>query len=82
VKKARARGFTFAVAAALVRPLLVVCICAGPIDTVEGTRKFICILLTKLTGTVVPFILTPTPLTSVGSVLAASCQVPVVAAIH
>src|SRR5271154_7207389 len=79
VKKAGARGSTFAVTAALVKPLLVVWICAVPGDSVAGTRKFTCVLLTKLTGTAVPLMVTPTPLTSVGSVLPVTCQVPVAA---
>src|ERR1700733_15290567 len=75
VKKAGARGFTFTVTAALVRPFLVVWVWAGPGDTVEGTRKFTCVLLTKLTGTAVPLMVTLTPLTSVGSVLPVSSHV-------
>src|SRR5580704_19672345 len=44
-----------------------------------GTRKSICVLLTKLTGADSPFTVTPTPLTVVGSVLPVTCQVPVTA---
>src|SRR5580704_18666898 len=79
VKNAGARGSTLTVTAALVSPLLVVWICAVPVDTVAGTRKFTWVLLTKLTGTAVPLMVTPTPFTSVGSVLPVTCQVPVVA---
>jgi hypothetical protein len=63
VKNAGARGSTFTVTAALVRPLFVVWICAVPVDRVAGTRKVTCVLLTKLTGTAVPLMVTPTPLT-------------------
>src|ERR1700686_2174697 len=79
VKNAGARRSTFTVTGALDRPLLAVWICAVPVDTVAGTRKFTCVLLTKLTGTAVPLIVTPTPLTAVGSVLPVTCQLPVVA---
>src|SRR5579863_2503326 len=78
VKNAGANGSTFTVTAALIRPLLVVCICAVPVDTVAGTRKLICVLLTKLTGTAVPLTVTPTPFTSVGNALPSTCQLPVV----
>src|ERR1700733_10406373 len=79
LKKPGARASTFTVTAALVVPLLVVWICAVPVDTVEGTRKFICVLLTKLTGTAVPFTVTPTPSTAVGRVLPVTFQLPVIA---
>ena len=71
-----AMGSTFTVRGALVRPLLVVWICTVPVATVAGTRKFTRVLLTKLTGTAVPLMVTPTPSTSVGSVLPVTCQLP------
>src|SRR5580692_9717447 len=78
VKKPGDSGSTFTVTGALARPLLVIWICAVPVDTVAGTRKFTCVLLTKLTGTAVLLIVTPTPLTEVGRVLPVTCQEPVV----
>src|ERR1700720_3467521 len=78
-KNAGARRSTFTVTGALDRPLLVVWICAVPVDTLAGTRKFTCVLLTNLTGPAEPLMVTPTPLTSVGSVLPVTCQLPVVA---
>src|ERR1700720_1339524 len=54
VKNAGTRESTFTGTAAPLRPLLVILICGRPVDTVEGTRKFICVLLTKLTGTAAP----------------------------
>src|ERR1017187_1502416 len=53
---------------ALLSPLLVVRIRTGPGGISAGTKKLICMLLTKLTGAASPFTVTPTPPTVVGSV--------------
>src|SRR5579871_6726203 len=80
VKNAGARAVTGTAAEALVRPLLVVTICALPPGTISaGTRNVMELLVTEATVAASPFTVTPTPFRFVGRVLPVTVQVAEVA---